>query len=435
LSSREEAKALLKLGLPMMVAQGGLMTMGLVDAFIVGRVSSREMGAVALGNGISGVLIVLGVGLSMGIEPLVSQAWGAGEKDGAQHWLWQGIYCGLLAAIPLGVLTMSATLLFEPFGVASELADRTTSYLWSRMPGLAFNCVYSACRSYLTSIGRTRPVVIAVVSANVINAIVDAILVFQFGLGAVGVGLATSVCWILMTSIALGSIVMSEGARRSPPVRDDMRKVLRLGWPIGLQISVEVGIFALVSMMIARFGEQPLAGHQIALTLSSAIFMCAVGIAVAATARVGHHIGAGHSELARRTGFIAIGIGVAIMAVGGVVFLVFNRQLAVLFAPNDPEVQRWGMTLLKIAAVFAISDGIQVVSAGCLRGAGDTRWPFYANVCAHWVIGLPLVLLLGHGLDLGPIGYWWALTAGLACIALMLGIRFYVLSSRPIARV
>ena len=123
------------------------------------------------------------------------------------------------------------------------------------------------------------------------------------------------------------------------------------------------------------------------------------------------------------------------MALGGLVFLVFAEELARFFAPTDPAAAAYGAILLRIAAVFSISDGIQVVAAGALRGAGDTKWPFYGNLLSHWVIGLPLVLILGHAMGLGPIGYWWALTAGLICVAIILSIRFAALSSKPIARV
>ncbi len=416
------------------------MTMGLVDSFIVGRVSARDMGAVALGNGVAGVLTVLGVGLAMGIEPLVSQAHGAGETEGARRWLWQGVWLSAIVALPLAITMIAVTRLFAPFGVPHAIDTTTTAYLWARLPGVGFNTIYTACRSYLSSIGRTRPILVAVISANLLNAIADSVLVFSFGLGAVGVGVATSICWMLMSAIALVSVFAPEARVRRGfqvvrPHAADLLKVLRLGYPVGLQLAVEVGIFALVSLMIARFGETALAGHQIAITLASATFMCAVGIAVASTARVGHHVGAGRSELARRTGLLAMGMGGAFMALGGVVFILFGEALGRLFAPTDPVAAHYGATLLRIAAVFSISDGIQVVAAGALRGAGDTKWPFYANLLSHWLIGLPLLLLLGHVLGMGPAGYWWGLTAGLSIVAAILSVRFVRLSSRPIARV
>lgn len=435
-SLREEAGALLSLALPMMIAQGGLMTMGLVDSLMIGRVSSLQMGAVSLGNSVAGVIVVLGIGLAMGIEPLVSQAYGAREHQTAHRWLWQGVWLSVFTAIPLSLLIVLSSLLFEPFGVPADIDRVTTGYLWARLPGVAFNTVYSTFRSYLTGVGRTRPIVVAVVVANLVNAGIDAVLIFGLGLGAVGIGLATSASWMLMFAIAFYAVHVSEGRTVGfvTPERTEILEVTRLGWPIGLQLVVEVGIFATVSLLIAPFGEAALAGHQIAIALASATFMCAVGVGVASTARVGHHIGALRSELARRTGLLAMLLGAGFMGAGGLLFLLFAEPLARLFAPTDPEAVAIGATLLRVAAVFSISDGIQVVAAGALRGAGDTKWPFVANAVAHWLIGLPLALLLGRTFGMGPVGFWWGLTAGLTVTALILAGRFWVLSRKPIAR-
>ena len=250
----------------------------------------------------------------------------------------------------MSLTILLASLFFEPFGIPTAIGETTTVYLIARLPGLAFNTAYSVHRSFLTGIGRVRPIVIAVVLANIVNAIADAILIFHFDLGAVGVGLATSACWILMFVVTSLSIGFSGFGKPNLP---DIVKVTRLGLPIGLQLTVEVGIFAAVGLMIARFGEASLAGHQLAISLAAAVFMCALGVAVATTARVGHHIGAGLSERARSTGLLGMGIGSGLMACGGLVFLTFATQLANLFAPTDPEAARVGASLLRIAAFFS----------------------------------------------------------------------------------
>lgn len=422
------------------------MLMGVVDTLVVGRVSSLDMAAVALGNSVAAVITVFGIGLAMGIEPLVSQALGSGDEGRARAWLWQGLWLSLLVSLPLALLTAAANLCYGPLGIADDLAAKTTLYVLSRLPGIVFNCTYAALRAYFTSIGRGRPVLIVVAVANVLNVGLDVWLVFGGlgvpALGAVGAGIATSLSWLVMT-VLLGWIVWStpvlgadgrgsHGFAR--PERASMVRIARLGWPIGLHFSVEVGIFTLVSALIARFGEAPLAGHQIAITMASLSFMTAVGIANASTARVGYWVGANDSAMARRTGFVGIALGAAFMGACGLVFLVLAAPIARAFAPSDPAAQAVGVTLLYIAAVFSVSDGTQAVAAGVLRGAGDTRWPFYANLAAHWLVAFPLALFLGHELGLGPTGYWWALTAGLTIVAVILVVRFWILTSRPIAR-
>lgn len=445
-SLKEELRAILVLALPMMVAQGGLMAMGVVDTLVIGRVSSLDMAGVALGNSVAGVIIVFGVGMAMGIEPLVSQSLGAGDPVRARAWLWQGMYLAVLVSIPLVILTALATQAFLPIGISPEMAAKTSAYLWARLPGIVFNCACSALRAYLTSIGRPRPVLIAVVAANVLNLLLDLVLVFGFmgspSLGVLGVGAATSAAWIFMALVLFRSVrrmpVVAGDASQDAfvkPSRQAIRMIAGLGWPIGLQISIEVGIFTLVSALIARMGEVQLAGHQIALTLASFSFMCAVGIAIATSARVGFYVGASNTAMARRTGILGIAIGGAFMGVAGLLYALLRHPLAAEFAPTDPDAQRAGADLLVIAAIFAVSDGVQVVSAGALRGAGDTRWPFFANLAAHWVVGLPIALYLGHSLSMQSAGYWWGLTAGLFGVAITLTLRFLRLSSRPIVRI
>jgi MATE family multidrug resistance protein len=433
----KEVGRLLRLAAPMMLAQGGLMTMGVVDTWVIGRVSALEMGAVSLGNTLAAVILVLGLGLVMGLEPLVSQAHGAGEGAAAKAWFATGVWLALLASAPLALLLWGATRVLAPAGVAPAIVEVTTLYVYARLPGVPFNVLYGACRSFLSSVERVRPVLVAVVVANVVNLVADVVLVFGLGMGAVGVGLATSAAWAIMFLIAAAAGRAAAGQdtlRLPPPDPAALAQVARLGWPIGLQLSVEVGIFALVGVLVARFGEVALSGHHIALTLASLTFMGAVGLAVATTTRVGSHIGAGDAPAARRSGFLGVGLGAAFMGLGGLTFIVFAEPLAAAFAPGAPEVIRVGAALLRIAAVFSVADGVQVVAAGALRGAGDTRWPFYANAAAHWLIGFPLALYWGFEAGLGVEGFWWALALGLVGVASTLTLRFAWLSRRGLAR-
>lgn len=435
-SWRDELSRMLQLAAPMMLAQGGLMMMGVVDTVMLGRVSALEMGAVSLGNNVATVIMVIGLGLSMGLEPLVSQAYGAGDHDRARAWFAHGLWLALVASGPLAGLFYASTFLFAPFGIDAEIAGLTGLYILARLPGVPFNILFGACRSYLTSVERVRPVLVAVVVANLVNAALDAVLLFHFELGAVGVGLATSACWALMFGLLAVAVRASEPAgsvRLGAPDWSAIRRVVTLGWPIGLQLAVEVGIFALVGLLVARLGATALAGHHIALTLASLAFMFGVGLAVATTTRVGMHVGAGDAVAARKTGFLAVGLGGAVLGVAGVFFVVVPETLAALFAPNDPEVVVAGAVLLRIAAVFSVSDGVQVVAAGALRGAGDTRWPFGVNAAAHWLVGAPLMLWLGD--VLGARGLWWALSASLTLVAVILTVRFARLSAGPIRRV
>jgi len=412
----------------MMVAQGGLVFMGVVDTLVVGRISAEDMAAVALGNNVVMVVMGLGLGLLMGLETFVSQSVGRGDRDAALGWLQQSVWLALMAGIPLSVFSLAPLLVFRWADIDPAVRELADAYVWARLPGHVFGFVFTSYRSFLSASGHTRPIMIAVAVANAANVLLDVGLAWGLGLGAAGVGLASSACWIVMLWVAVPAVRMGSGVAfrlRDPENRPrprELRRLFRLGFPIGLHFSLEIGIFALVSVLVGRLGAVALAGHQIAMTMAALTFMMATGISIAATARVGHHIGAGERSRARAVGFLAFGWGSAFMGLGGLVFVVLGRAIADAFAPHDPEVAAMGVVLLRLAAVFSLSDGLQAVGAGALRGLGDTAFTFWANMVGHWLIGLPVGLWLGQ--RLGAPGYWWGLAIGLSAVAIALVLRF-----------
>ncbi|MCC7386715.1 MAG: MATE family efflux transporter [Deltaproteobacteria bacterium] len=438
-----EARALGKLALPLMVAQGGQMLMGVVDTIVVGRTTPVDMAAVTLANGVIGTIGVFVIAAGTGIEPYVGQAFGAGEHLRARSWLWQGAHLGWVLSLPLALLTVLATFLFVPSGLSPELSKTASLYVLGRLPSFASFGLMIALKSYLACTNRSFPILLSVGVANVVNLVLDLALVLGwFGLprlGALGAAIATSISsWLIVLilglAIAQRPLAPADSAQLGrAPDRMMMARIFRLGWPIGSQASVEVGIFMLVAWLIGRMGEVELSGHSIALNLASLTFMTALGISNAATARVAYHIGAERPGEARRAGLLAIAAGAGFMSLTGALFLLAPGPLAALFTP-DPAVRALGRPLVMIAGAFALWDGVQAVSNGALRGAGDTAWAFYANVAAHWVIGLPVGLVLAHHFELGARGYWWGLTAGLAGVAITLFFRFLSLSKGPLRR-
>ncbi len=430
---RPEIRRLFRIAGPMMLAQGGIVAMGLVDTWYIGRTSASEMAGVALGNALAMLALGLGMGVSMGIEPLVSQAHGAGEGRRTRAWRVQGLYATAFVSVPLALAVLLVAL--APSLLAGEgFGPQTQAYLLGRSPGIVLAALYGAYRSYLTSVGRSKPALYAMLAANVANFALDGLLLFQLGMGALGVGIATSVSSGVLLLVVRAAVREPAHPSDRRPVGREIRRVLELGLPIGAQFTAEIGIFSAVSLLIAREGEIALAGHQIAINLSAFTFMAAVGIAIGATARVGHHVGAGSAAEARRIGLVAIGLGGAFMASGGLVFFSVPESLARFFAPEAPVVVKSAAALLRIAAAFSVADGVQAVAAGALRGMGDTRSAFLANLGGHGLVGLPVALGLGIGLGWGAEGYWWGLTAGLVVTAVALTLRFLVLSARPVVR-
>ncbi|MGZ6125664.1 MAG: MATE family efflux transporter [Myxococcales bacterium] len=211
-----------------------------------------------------------------------------------------------------------------------------------------------------------------------------------------------------------------------------MKKALGVGIPVGLQMGAEVGVFALVGVLAGRLGALSLAAHQIAISLASFTFCAAVGVGMAGTVRVGWAIGARDTPAARRSGLTAFAGGAGIMAVAALCFWLAPGALARMLT-DQPEVIAAAIPLLAVCAVFQLSEGVQGVGAGVLRGAGDTRFAFLANLLGHYAIGLPVAIVLGFKLGQGVIGLWWGLCAGLTAVAAGLLTRFLRLSSREIA--
>jgi MATE family multidrug resistance protein len=270
---------------------------------------------------------------------------------------------------------------------------------------------------------------VIVLAANVVNALANWVLVYgNLGapaLGVTGSGMATSLSNLFQfVCIALyvrnSRFAVTEQRR---PTLAGMRQLLRIGLPMGMHQALEVGIFALAAILMNFFGAVPMAAHQIAIQLASCSFMVAVGCSVAAATRVGQALGRGDVQAAERAGWLSIAVGVGFMAGSALFFLSFNEPLIRLFT-DDAAVIVLGASLLKIAGAFQLSDGIQAVTSGALRGAGDTKFSLYASLTGYWLVGLPLCGLLGFYFEGGPKGLWWALVAALTVTALILLARF-----------
>lgn len=448
--SRRELTLLVRLSLPLIAGHAGNQLMGLVDTAMVGRLGPAALAGVGIGNAIYLCVTLLGMGCVLGMEPLVTQAVGAGETDKARQILWQGLRVATLVGVPLTVLMMLLPGVALALGVAPQAVSTCRSYLWGRLCNPLPFLLFAAARSYLQAFHATRPIVIAMIVANLANFTGNALFIFgdaallgiglpAIGMPAMGVfgaGLASSLAAILSV-LVLGKAVRSLPAPHDPTRRkyapELLLRIFRLGSPIGLQILAEVAIFALVSLLAGRIGTLAAAGHQVAITLASFTFTVTLGISSAAAVRVGYAVGRGDVRGARRAGLLGVGLGATFMTASALTFLVLAENLARLLT-DDPVVLRAAVPLIRIAAVFQLSDGIQAVAAGALRGAGDTRAPLFAMLAGYYAVGLPVALVLGLILGLGAPGLWWGLVLGLTAVAVALVVRFLWISARPIAR-
>ncbi len=414
---------MLRLAGPVVVAELGWMSMGIVDIVMVGPLGPAAIGAVGVGTALHMAFAVFGMGLLLGLDTVVSQAFGARNVDECHRWLVQGTWLAVAASIPLigvclVVLGAIPRLGFHP-DVRAPLGGYVSVVIWSTLPLL----LYAAFRRYLQGMHVVRPIMMALVSANVINVLANWALIYgHWGmpeLGVTGAAWATLVSRIYMMGVLLGAIVLHDrrlegGLSRVARTVDvgRLRRLLGLGIPAASQVTLEVGAFAAATVLAGRLEPVSTASHQIAINIAAFAFMVPLGVSSAGAVRVGTHIGAGDPVAARSAGWTAVAVGVGFMALTGVLFLTIPRVLVGLFS-QDPAVLALGASLLVVAALFQLFDGLQAVATGVLRGLGETRAPMIANFVGHWLLGLPLGYTLCFTVGMGVIGLWWGLLTGL----------------------
>jgi MATE family multidrug resistance protein len=374
-------------------------------------------------------VVIFGVGLLLGMDPIVAQAFGAGRLGEARRGLVQGVYLALIATPPMVwlqlVLADHVEMLGADPGVASLVGPYLRAMAWSTGPLM----VFATFRHYLQAAGRPRAVTWAMASANLINWLGNWLLIRgHFGLpalGVVGSGWSTLAARIYLAAVvAAAAVVLERG--RGPVERvsfglDPKRfaRLVRLGLPAALHLTIEVGAFGVATALAGRLGPAALAAHQVVLNVSSVTFMVPLGISAAASVRVGHAVGRGDRTGATAAGWAAIGLGAAAMGIAAVVLLAIPRTIAGAFT-DDSATLALATWLLRIAAGFQLFDGLQVSTVGALRGLGDTRTAMVAHFIAHWAIGLPLGAWLAMGLGQGVVGLWVGLSIGLIVSAVVL---------------
>jgi MATE family multidrug resistance protein len=435
---RPELREMFLLAAPLVLSELGWMAMGIEDTMFVGRVSAEAIGAIGIGTIIFYTIAILGGGMLLGLDTLVSQASGAGDLDDRHRSLVNGLWLVvvLIPAVMLSVLGVASIL--GLFGVNPAVLRQVAPYMrtlnWSTPPLLLFFCL----RRYLQSIGQPRPVMIAMAAANLLNIAGNWIFVFgSLGaprLGAVGSAWSTVMARSLMAAMLALVVLRKEPALRTVNRRLDLQRIrglLKLGVPAAGQMGMEMLVWAIATVLAGRLAATSLAGHQIAVTVVSTTFMLPLGVSSAAAVRVGHAIGRGDPRGAAHSGWMAVGLGAGIMSLCALALITVPQWIARLFTP-DVAIITAAIPLLRVAAFFQLFDGVQVVTTGALRGAGNTSAPMICHVIGYGLIGLPLGALLCFREGLGAPGLWIGLTTGLILIGVALGF-FWRSTARRIA--
>ncbi len=429
---RAEVRPTLRLALPLVLAELGWMSMTIVDTMMVGRLpnSAVAMGAVSLGSGIFMVLALFGEGLLLGLDTLVAQAFGAGKREDCHRSLINGVYLSIALTPFLAAPVWLMERFLGAIHVDANVLSQTIPYTKALAVGLFPLLLYFAVRRCLQAMNMVRPVAFALVTANIINAVFNWILIYgKWGapaMGTVGSGWSTAIARVYMAGVLIAYLFWYDRKHRTEllktPVDIDLRRIkqlIALGIPAAMQFTLESGVFAMVTALIARLGAIPLATHQIALNSVAFTYMVPLGIASAAAVRVGQALGRRDPRGASAAGGTAIFIGAAFMTLAGVVLLAVPRWIARIYT-TDELVIRSTAALLAAGAAFQLFDGIQSVATGALRGAGDTRTPMLCHFTAYWIIGLPLGAWLCFRRGWGALGLWIGLSLALILIGIVL---------------
>jgi MATE family multidrug resistance protein len=447
-----EVRGAIRLALPVIVVQLGIMLMGTVDTAMLGRVSAAALASASLAHIVSITFLYFGAGVLASLDPLVSQAFGAGDRAAVGSHLQRGLVLAVALAVPLSLpmidLGPLLRALGEPLAVAAGAALYTRLLILGNLPFLLFYVL----RQSLQAMSIVRPALAAAVAGNLVNGLTNYALIFgRWGcprLGAPGSAVATAAArWVMFLWLLLAA--RRQLRERAPGVRlwrgwqalaaaaRDWRRLvplLRIGLPIALHNSIELSLFLAIALLMGRFGAEAIAGHQVSILLASLSFQVPWGISGAAMTRVGNAIGRADMPAARRTAAVCLGLGAGVMTLFAAAFGLLPRQLAALFTV-DPAVIAVAARLLPVAAVFQVFDGAQVVSAGILRGTADTALPAAGALLGYGLLGLPIGWLLAFAGGRGPAGLWWGATLGLGVVAVLLLVRILFRFRGDIARV
>jgi len=440
-----ELSETLKLAAPMAATQLGQIAMMTTDLAFIGRLGDAAVAAAALAGTVYFVAFTVGMGLMSAVSPLAAQAFGARDPRGVRRALRAGLWTGLLIALPITMFPLRGEQILHMLGQANETAHLAQQYLFGLAWGIAPALWFIAIRGFMGAVNRPQPALWITLAAIPLNAFLVYLLLYgKLGLPRLelfGAGLATAI---------VNGCTFVAGlwfATRRKPFKDYhvlarlwradwalMRQLVEIGAPISVAFLMEYGLFSAAALLMGLISTTALAAHQIALQVTAVLFMVPLGISMAATVRVGHAVGSQDAAGVRRAGFVAMALGVAIGLVLTMIVIALRFVIAQLFLNaalenGDAAITLAGRLLL-IGGTFFITDGLQTIGAGALRGMNDTRVPLLFAAVSYWGIGFGSAYALAFFTPLGAPGVWIGLSLATLVYATLLILRFRLLSSR-----
>ena len=431
----------MKLAGPLIVNNLSIAGMQFADAVMAGKLGAEALAAVAVGSSVWFLFFMLLLGMMMAISPIAARHAGAGNDHLIGRYTRQAVYLALALAIPVIALAQFAVPGFlELLTIDDSFRATTVDYVKAIAWGAPGIFVFLALRFTNEGVGFTKPIMYTSLLALVCNVFLNWVFIYgKLGapaMGAVGCGVASAITmWVIM--FVLGGYMFLnplykryEIFSRVAPVRPEvLKEITWLGVPIAITVTAEAGLFNAVSLLMGTLGANISAAHQIAINFASTTFMIPMAISAATTVRVGYRLGKGETDNARRSGIIGMVICTAIMVVSAVVLLVARDPIVSMYT-NDPAVTSIAISLLLMAAIFQVADGLQVGAAGALRGYKDTRLPMIMTTFAYWVIAFPLAFMAAVVWKMEPYFIWSGFVAGLCVAAVLLTTRFWILTRR-----
>ncbi|MFT4654375.1 MAG: MATE family multidrug resistance protein [Kangiellaceae bacterium] len=440
----KEFKVLASLAWPLLIAQVTQTLMGVSDTIMAGRYNSTDMAAVAIGFGMSLPVLIFMQGITLGLSPIISRFDGAKNTSDVANSVQQMLYISLGISVPVLLLLFAIPSAVGAIEMSSELAQKTSDYLFYVLLSAPAFGIYQTLRNYCEGLSITLPTMMIMVAGLLVNIPVNYVFINGlFGMpemGGAGCGLATMLVFYTMAIVTFAYTLFSTKLKKYklyeriiPVSIPDIKYLLRLGLPIAFTLVFEVTLFAVVAVLLAPLGALTVAAHQIALNVSSLIFMFPLSIGLALAIRIGFLIGEGRNQHTKKAYWAGMLLAVSTVAATASTILLFNDQIASVYS-NEKAVITAAASLLILAALFQFSDAIQVVSANALRGYKDTKAMFIISFISYWLVGFPVGVVLGLSdlvvARLAAAGFWIGFITGLSVAAVLLFMRVKVIQKR-----
>jgi len=448
---KEHYKENVKVAWPVIMGQLGHMAAGVADNAMVGNISSVQLAACAFANAVFFIIFIVAIGIAMGLTPLIGKYYGAGDKEKCAELLKNSVFINLAVSVIVTALLLFSMQFFDSMGQPTEVVPYAKKFFFILSFSLIPYAIFASFKQFSDGLGFTKPGMVILISCNLLNIGINYLLIYgNFGfprLEIAGAGWATFIARIMMAVLAICYFYFHKDFKEFKVLfskvklkLDDIKDLLKIGVPIGMQYVLEVAAFAGGTIIIGLTkSSKDLAAHQIALNLASITFMMASGIAAAATIRMSKAIGEGDFRRMKVAGSSSFVLTLIFMAFTASMFIIFGQNLAGLYVnANEKEVINLAVHLLIIGGIFQLADGAQAVALGTLRGMEDVRIPTVITSISYWVLTIPVCYILAINYKMGASGVWWGYTLGLVFASILLYLRFekvakHIIKTRTVA--